>query len=108
MQDLNKAIDNYVSLIKADYVRWHDHTDAGIDEIHQSMIAKFNSGISIKAGRRYIKIIADRSVHSFVLVDDFGKFKKGDILKAASFSTPATNFSRGNVFNITEVRWTGA
>ena len=37
------------------------------------------------------------------------KFKAGDILKAASWKAPATNFVRGNLFEKTfdRVRWTG-
>jgi len=37
-------------------------------------------------------------------------FKRGDILKASSWSAPAKNFARGNVFNLTDasvIPWTG-
>jgi len=34
-------------------------------------------------------------------------FRYGDILKAASWATPARNGARGNVFEEYTVRWTG-
>lgn len=51
-------------------------------------------------GKKYIKIIEKRgSVWGFVVKKSDGKFQQGDILKAASWSTPAKNFARGNVYN---------
>jgi hypothetical protein len=55
-------------------------------------------------GKKYVKIISEstkfgqsRSSHSYVVIGDQGKFKNGDILKSASWKTPAKNFARGNV-----------
>ena len=55
-------------------------------------------------GKKYVKIISEstkfgqsRSSHSYVVIGDQGKFKNGDILKSASWTAPAKNFSRGNV-----------
>jgi hypothetical protein len=44
------------------------------------------------------------------MLDDDGKFKRGDILKAASWKAPAKNFSRGNVLTgtLNRITWTGA
>ena len=39
--------------------------------------------------------------------NDDAKFKKGDILKAASFNSPARNQARGNIFEKYSVAWTG-
>lgn len=56
-----------------------------------------------ESGKKYVKIISQdhyghsRSSHSYVVIGDQGKFKHGDILKSASWKTPAKNFARGNV-----------
>lgn len=71
----------------------------------------FNATLKIKEGRNYFKVITGTSVHSFIVKNDGAKFKKGDILKAANWESPAKNFPRGNVFNMDSfknVSWTGA
>ena len=57
-----------------------------------------------------MKVVSNRSVHSFIVIKDTDKFKRGDILKAASWKKPATNFVRGNILEGTfdRVTWTGA
>jgi hypothetical protein len=42
--------------------------------------------------------------------EDDNKFKKGDILMAASWKAPAKNFARGNIIegNMSRIQWTGA
>ena len=77
---------------------------------------EFREKFMINVGKKYIKIgIVSKSqphkmgsVWGFVVKEDDGKFKKGDLLKAAGFNKPATNAARGNVldggFNI---NWTG-
>jgi hypothetical protein len=40
--------------------------------------------------------------------EDMPKFKKGTILKAASWAAPAKNYGRGNILDGNyDVRWTG-
>ena len=39
------------------------------------------------------------SVWAFIVKEDDGKFKKGDILKAAGGNAPAKNSPRGNVLD---------
>ena len=65
-------------------------------------------------GSKFLKVVSvswgSRSAHSFICVKADGKFKFGDILKAASWASPAKNFSRGNVLDTDSykaVRWTG-
>lgn len=73
------------------------------------MFNEFKSKIRVDEGSKFIKVVTNNSVHSFIVKNDMGKFKRGDILKAASWRAPAKNFSRGNVLtgNFSNVRWTG-
>ncbi len=111
--DLKTALDRYVALIKADYAGWH--RPHGNDLIHDEMVREFDAGVSYEVSRKFVKVITGAanghtSVHSFIVLADDGKFKRGDILKAASWKAPAKNFARGNVLagNLKNVRWTGA
>lgn len=100
-------LNEYLEHIKADYRKFYKGRN---DEVAQKMIADFENGIRIERGSKYIKVITGSSVHSFVCYRDLGKFTKGDILKAASWRSPARNFARGNVCakDFSGVTWTGA
>ena len=60
---------------------------------------------SVESGRSYDKIIANngmqKTVKGFICKKNNDKkgFKVGDMLKAATYSAPATNFTRGNIFD---------
>ena len=94
-------LDAYLEAIKADYL---SIVEPG-NTIQEEMYRDFCDGLTYSAGSKYLKVFKDRkggcSVHS--------KFKKGDILMAASWNAPARNFARGNVIEKTfdRVRWTG-
>jgi hypothetical protein len=79
-------------------------------DVRKEMVAEFNKSVRVEEGRKYYKVIDRNSVHSFICKEDMGRFKRGDILKAASWAAPAKNFARGNILLGTwaAVRWTGA
>ena len=65
--------------------------------------AKYNpfdtKHFEVLQGKKYIKLVCDKSVHCFIVNTDTDKqFKYGDILKPASWNAPAKNFARGNIF----------
>ncbi len=70
------------------------------------MEKKYAEGLSYKIGKKYVKIISSGSVWGFINVGN-PNFKKGDILKAAGWSTPALNKARGNIFEDYVIKWTG-
>ena len=77
---------------------------------HQKdMITEFNIGLEYTVGKKYIKIMSNRSVWGFIVKgDDDKKFRKGDILKAAGWNAPARNAARGNIIDGGySVCWTG-
>ena len=98
--------------IKTDYYQWTLQCAKGeLSATNNEMIEQFNERVDYVEGRKYIKIISDRSVWGFIVaVDDDKKFKKGDILMAAGYNAPARNAARGNVFDLENyaTRWTGA
>jgi len=107
--DMEAALLKYIAYIKADYANLGERT-----EIRNRMIAEFDAGATYKIQRKFVKVITGQaggntSVHSFVMLKDDGKFKRGDILMAASWKAPAKNFARGNVLEgtLNRVRWTG-
>ncbi len=90
--------------IKADYVRW----SGNLTHARQEMIDEFNARILYTEGKKYIKVIQGTSVWGFIVKEDGGKFRKGDILKAAGWNAPATNSARGNILDGGySIQWTG-
>jgi len=72
------------------------------------MFNQYKNSFKILNGRKFIKIINDNSVKAFIVKEDFKHFKKGDVLKAASWKAPALNKSRGNVLTGNyAIQWTG-
>lgn len=93
-QQIEKLIENIVE----DY-KLFDSTNSRVEE--------FKSKLFTKVGNKYTKIISNGSVWGFIVNEDDGKFKRGDILKAANFNTPTKNKARGNIFGEYSVNWTG-
>lgn len=106
--ELTVAIYELMNTIKADYYRWTSRNGTReLTEVNKSMIDEFNAAIDFENGRKYIKVTKGGSVWGFVLKEDDGKFKAGDILKPASWASPVRNRARGNVFGKYTISWTG-
>ena len=114
---MNTEINTYLQTIALNYdVRYtniSNNNSPTQDQVDQSlkMNKEFAESLSFEVGKVYIKVITNTSVHSFIVKEDTKQFKKGDILKAASWRAPAKNFTRGNIFNtesFKNVCWAGA
>jgi hypothetical protein len=109
-KDMKLALDKYIERIKEDYKGWTGRDKN--DQVNNEMTEKFCNSISIKEGQKYYKVLTDNSVHSFIVKKDSnlrGKdFKRGDMLKSASWASPALNCARGNILGAYDVQWTGA
>jgi len=108
--EMQKALETLKNNIIADYEGWQSKPRT---EVQARMLDEFINGLQFEEGRKYIKVIKNssnqRTVWGFIVnVDNDKKFRKGDLLMAASWSTPARNKARGNILDGGyTVRWTG-
>ena len=104
VSDFDSALNRLVENIHKDYQGWSSRIEysSGVEKVD----------ITIKTGRKFIKIIRDNSVWGFVAkADGVHKgvpMKMGDVLKAASYNAAAKH-TRGNIFDDNQdyFRWTG-
>ena len=104
--DIKNGVEALIEIAKKSYEKWSNSGDT----VRKEMYERYCDRIKYKPGPKYIKILSDGGVHSFVVnTDKDKKFKRGDILKAASYNAPARNFARGNVLenSFDNVYWTG-
>ena len=97
----DEAVDNLLVKIQENYTNWGNYTKD----------KKMN--LSLRPGRKFIKVVHDNSVWGFVsLVDGEHKgapIKVGDIMKAATWRAAAKH-SRGSIFDAEmhkSFSWTG-
>ena len=112
---IERSVEDGISLVHSlmveDYGRWSNISeDKTVDEckdsdvIRENMYHEYSSGVGSVKGSKYIRITTGNrgAAWGFVVnTDNDKKFKKGDLLKAASWKAPARNFARGNVIEDT-------
>ena len=75
---------------------------------NERMFNEYKDGFKSIVGQKFIKITNGNGVKAFIVKQDNGKFKMGDILKPASWRAPAKNSARGNVLEGNyAIQWTG-
>ena len=90
-EDFEVAVDKLLENIHLDYVKWSNGNPIREDEI------------SLKPGRKFIKVIRDNSVWGFIAKKDGEHkglpMKVGDVFKPAGWAS-AAKYTRGNIFDI--------
>ena len=104
-KSLQDGIDNMMAGAKEDYAQTMGRNDSAYTK---QKLENYESQTTVKEGKKYIKVIYDRSVFAFIVKEDFKHFKKGDVLKPAGWAAPALNQPRGNVLEGNyPIQWTG-
>ena len=106
---IGSGIQNMIQGAKKDYINMS--TSYGRKELtgySKEKVDNWDNKTKVSEGKKYIKIVQDTGVFAFVMKEDSGHLKKGDILKAAGYNKPTLNSARGNVLNGNyHIQWTG-
>ena len=107
--NLKDGITNMMLGAKNDYIRMS--TSNGKKELvgySKEQVDNWDNKTKVIEGKKYIKIVQGTGVFAFVMKEDSGHLKKGDVLKAAGYNKPALNSARGNVLEGNyHIQWTG-
>ena len=95
--------DQIKSLLDAIYKEYY------VAELNVIQDREFPQPLSIKHGRKYIKVIQGDDVWGFIVnTDTDDKFRRGDILKPSNCNAPARNYEYGNILDGKyQVNWLG-
>ena len=106
--NLKDGITNMMLGAKNDYIRMSTSGGKELTGYSKEQVDNWDNKTKVIEGKKYIKIVQDTGVFAFVMKEDSGHLKKGDVLKAAGYNKPALNSARGNVLNGNyHIQWTG-
>ena len=106
--NLKDGITNMMLGAKNDYIKMSTSGGKELTGYSKEQVDNWDNKTKVSEGKKYIKIVQDTGVFAFVMKEDSGHLKKGDILKAAGYNKPALNSARGNVLNGNyHIQWTG-
>ena len=106
--NLKDGITNMMLGAKNDYIRMSTSGGKELTGYSKEQVDNWDNKTKVSEGKKYIKIVQDTGVFAFVMKEDSGRFKKGDILKPAGYRAPAKNSARGNVLSGNYyIQWTG-
>ena len=106
--NLKDGITNMMLGAKNDYIKMSTSGGRELTGYSKEQVDNWDNKTKVSMGKKYIKIVQDTGVFAFVMKEDSGRFKKGDILKAAGYNKPALNSARGNVLEGDyAIQWTG-
>ena len=106
--NLKDGITNMMLGAKNDYIRMSTSGGKELTGYSKEQVDNWDNKTKVSEGKKYIKIVQDTGVFAFVMKEDSGHLKKGDILKAAGYNKPTLNSARGNVLTGNyAIQWTG-
>ena len=106
--NLKDGITNMMLGAKDDYIRMSTSGGKELTGYSKEQVDNWDNKTKVSMGKKYIKIVQDTGVFAFVMKEDSGHLKKGDVLKAAGYNKPALNSARGNVLEGNyHIQWTG-
>ena len=106
--NLKDGITNMMLGAKNDYIRMSTSGGKELTGYSKEQVDLWDNKTKVSEGKKYIKIVQDTGVFAFIMKEDSGHLKKGDVLKAAGYNKPALNSARGNVLNGNYyIQWTG-
>ena len=108
MNFTNDDLNELKTAIESDYFAWMKRCG------YNDNASKRTMNITFETKKKYIKIKRDAgdgysSAWGFIVKEDDAKFKSGDLLKPKNYSSPTTNFARGNVNDVdnAQTTWPG-
>ena len=105
---IGSGIQNMIQGAKDDYIKWSTMGGKELTGYSKDQVDKWENLFRVETGKKYIRVVKENGVFCFIVREDSGKFKKGDILKAAGYRAPARNSARGNVLTGNyPIQWTG-
>ena len=106
--NLKDGITNMMLGAKDDYIKMSTSGGKELTGYSKEQVDNWDNKTKVSEGKKYIKIVQDTGVFAFVMKEDSGHLKKGDILKAAGYNKPTLNSARGNVLSGNYyIQWTG-
>ena len=106
--NLKDGITNMMAGAKDDYIKMSTSGGKELTGYSKEQVDNWDNKTKVIEGKKYIKIVQDTGVFAFVMKEDSGHLKKGDVLKAAGYNKPALNSARGNVLTGNyAIQWTG-
>ena len=107
-ENIYDGIANMMAGAKDDYIKMSTSGGKELTGYSKEQVDNWDNKTKVIEGKKYIKIVQDTGVFAFVMKEDSGHLKKGDVLKAAGYNKPALNAARGNVLTGNYyIQWTG-
>ena len=108
-REVFNAINDYVKHLQIDYASHSSITNSRLIEMQDQMIKDFEDSLVLKKDKEFTRVIVRGSIHSFIVMEDKGRLKRGDILRGLNRTKPDTSFSHGNVLEgkYEKISWSG-